>query len=55
MTWVRIVLPHACYGVLLDQQAIVVAAPPIARWALGRPWAALQRHVARQGGTWEAI
>ena len=49
MTWMCIVLPHACYG------GVVVAAPPIARWAVGRPWAALQRHVERQGGTWEAV
>lgn len=55
MTWMRIVLPHACYAVQVDAHGIIVAAPPIARWALGRPWTVLQRHVARQGGTWEAV
>ena len=50
----RVVLPHAVYGVVVDESTgRVTEAAPIGRWAVGKPLDAVKRWVERRGGTVE--
>ena len=45
----RVVLPYACYGVIVED-GIIVDAAPIARWAVGRTLESFELWVKRNGG-----
>jgi len=43
-------LSYACYGVIVRHEKVIHAAP-IARWAIGKPFAELVRFIKRKRGT----
>lgn len=45
----QVTLYYACYGIVVDDDRIVEAAP-IARWAVGKPFAEFVAWVRRKGG-----
>ncbi len=47
MIWIT--LPYACFGLVHDG-AVIRRAPPIARWTVGKPVAAVIAYYRRQRG-----
>jgi len=46
----QIDLPYACFGIVIKSN-VIVEAPPIARWMIGRQWkSTVERWVRRKGG-----
>lgn len=45
---IYVVLPYACFGLIVED-AVVVAAPPIAKWARGKPARQVWDYYARKG------
>lgn len=46
----RVDLPHGCFGITIND-GIVVDAPPIAWWMIGKPDYAVDEFVDAKGGT----
>jgi hypothetical protein len=51
---VRVVLPHAVYGLVVAGGRVVMA-PPIAAWMVGRDEREVARWLARKGARWELV
>jgi hypothetical protein len=50
MMWL-VDLRYACFGIVTDNRDVVVEAPPIARWMVGKPITTIGDWVARKRGT----
>ena len=48
-------LPHATYGLLVDERGVVRDAPPIARWMIGKDPAEVRRWLDRKGASIEVL
>ncbi len=46
---------YFCVGVETDLKGIITDAPPIVRWAIGKPIIEFGRWVCRRGGTLELV
>ena len=51
----RIVLPYACYGVVVDNRGIVINAPPIARGFMRQDISVLSNFVRSRCGSIDII
>lgn len=50
MTWIRVELPWATFGLRVEA-GVVVEAAPIARWAVGRDERRVANYYRRKGAT----
>lgn len=54
MTWIRVLLPYACFGIAV-QGGRVVDAAPIAAWTIGKPERQVADFYRRKGGTFTRL
>ena len=54
-TLVRITVPYACFGILVDANGWVVFAPPIARWMIGKHWREVVRWLDTKHAKWDRL
>lgn len=50
----RVVLDYACYGIEVEGDRVVDAAP-IARWMIGKTLDEVTRWITRKGGEWHFL
>ena len=55
MRLVRVVLPRATYGLLIDERGVVRDAAPIARWMIGKDPRVVREWLDRKGATIEVL
>lgn len=55
LAWID--LPYACFGLVIGARGVVVDAPPIARWTMGRHWAEVANYFTAKKGMrrWEWV
>lgn len=54
MSWVRVSLPWATFGLRVEHGTVVDAAP-IARWAIGKPERDVAAYFRRRGATFDRL
>lgn len=47
--WMWVSMPHATFGLDVSDDLVVTAAPPIARWTLGRPAGTVKDYFRSRG------
>lgn len=55
MMLLRITLPYACFGAILDGSDLCIRVAPIGRWMIGRRLADIAQWVRGKGGRVERV
>lgn len=49
--WIAVDLPYAVFALDVDDAGIIVRAPPIAKWTIGKQWRKVTDYYERRGAT----